>query len=504
MSESDGLDACPWGRWIKPPNAREKTMLSLVAAKRSRLVNRRQWLQLGGMGAAALSLPQLLRAEAAQRTADKKSKPGSAKNCIYIFLCGGPSQLDMWDLKPTAPEDIRGAFKPIATSVPGIQIGELLPQVAKHADKLAIIRSMTHNDPDHSGGIAHTLLAQKPARRNDFYVSRQDHPALGAILHKLQGDCGGLPPWVIVPRIFSTLSPPHKGQSAGFLGAAFDPIALNLEKRDSLADKELKLDALLLPEDMTAARLDDRRKLLPTASNAGHDLGGTMAAWGSYYETAFSMLSGSTCRRAFDLGQEPPALRERYGRNEYGQSFLLARRLVESGVRVVNVFWTYFDPQGCQFNLWDNHGVIGDADVCGTGGARTGLDMIKHPYCCPSFDRAFSALLEDLQQRGLLAETLVAVVGEFGRTPKINPQAGRDHWPHCYSQLLAGGGIRGGQIYGASDQHAAYVKELPVSPDDFGATILHAFGLAPETLIHDPLNRPLPICDGRPLTSLFG
>ena len=203
-----------------------------------------------------------------------------------------------------------------------------------------------------------------------------------------------------------------------------------------------------------------------------------MSAGRSNFDKSVTMLETESCRRAFDLTREDPRLRDRYGRNEYGQSFLLARRLVESGVRFVNVFWTFFDEKGCQFNLWDNHGVT--TDVCGVGGARTGLDMIKHPYCTPSFDRAFSALLEDLECRGLLDETLVAVAGDFGRTPKINAMAGRDHWPNCYTQLLAGGGIRGGQVYGASDRNAAYVKDRPVSPEDFHATILHAFGLAPD------------------------
>jgi hypothetical protein len=214
------------------------------------------------------------------------------------------------------------------------------------------------------------------------------------------------------------------------------------------------------------------------------------------------MLSGPACRRAFDLAGEPARVRDRYGRNEYGQSFLLARRLVESGVRMVNVFWTYFDKQGCQFNLWDNHGV--KTDVCGVGGARTGEEMIRHPYCTPSFDQAFSALLEDLDERGLLDETLVAVAGEFGRTPKINAMAGRDHWPFCYSQLLAGGGVRGGQVYGASDRTAAYVKDRPVTPDDFAATILHAFGVDPGALIEDSFGRPFRLSEGTPLASLFG
>jgi hypothetical protein len=218
-------------------------------------------------------------------------------------------------------------------------------------------------------------------------------------------------------------------------------------------------------------------------------------------ETASTMITSEKCTKAFDLTREDPRLRDHYGRNEYGQSFLLARRLVESGVRFVNVFWTYFDDKGCQFNLWDNHGVA--SAVCGTGGVSKGRDMLTHPYCTPSFDKAFPALLEDLENRGMLDDTLVVVAGEFGRTPKINPFVGRDHWPNCYTQLLAGGGVRGGQIYGQSDKNAAYVKDKPVTPEDFQATILHAFGLSPDTMIRDILDRPLKITEGQPITSIF-
>ena len=476
-------------------------MLSLLAAKDVGRVTRRQVLRLGLGGAAGLTLPMLV--EAGARAGAGASRPRAARG-IFIFLCGGPSQLDLWDPKPEAPEEIRGAFRPIATRVPGVRFTELIPSVARHADKLAVIRSMTHDSFDHNMGIAHTLSGRRPTRAGDVYVAPQDHPALGAILHKLRGDRGLSPPWVILPRLFTTLSPPYKGQSAGFLGPAYDPVALDEPKRDSLAPTDLKFDAFDLPPQVGPDRFQDRRDLL-AASEAGRtEPRPTMVdeRWASLFEKSATMLGSDACRRAFDLTREDPRLRDRYGRNEYGQSFLLARRLVESGVRFVNVFWTYFDEKGCQFNLWDNHGVT--TDVCGVGGARTGLEMIQHPYCAPSFDRAFSALLEDLEGRGLLDETLVAVAGDFGRTPRINATAGRDHWPSCYSQLLAGGGIRGGSIYGASDRNAAYVKDRPVSPADFHATILHAFGLSPDTTIRDTLDRPIRVSEGTPLVSLFG
>lgn len=424
---------------------------------------------------------------------------GRAKNCIYIFLCGGPSQPDLWDLKPQAPSGIRSTFQPIATNVPGIQFGELIPQVARHADKLALIRSLTHANNDHNGAIVHSLLGQLPARVGDLYQSRHDHPGLGAILHRTLGPSGQLPAWVVLPRPFTTYSPPYKGQSAGFLGGEFDPLVFQKPTKGSLTDAPLRLDALMPAEGMDGLRLDRRDAL---RAELGRSVSGALThQWNGFQEQAAGLLTRAETRRAFDLEQEPDSVRDQYGRNEYGQSFLMARRLVEAGVRFVNVFWTFFDTKGCQFNLWDNHGV--PSDVCGIDGQLTGLQQLTHQYCTPSFDRSFSALLDDLDQRGLLDETLVAVGGEFGRTPKINATSGRDHWAHCYTQLLAGGGVRGGQVHGASDSHGAYVKDRPVTPDDFAATILHAFGVSPETAIHDATGRPVRVTTGRPITELF-
>ena len=449
---------------------------------------------MGAASAAGLSLPQLLQAEAGSATIGK----ATAKNCIYIFLCGGPSQLDMWDPKPEAPSGIRGPFKPLATNVPGIHFTELLPRTAQHADKLAILRSLTHNSADHSQGIMKTLLAtENPGSRQAFPPTRHDPPALGAGLHHLLGAPGKLPAWVVLPRFFTTGARLFKGQTAGFLGPRYDAFALDEPGKDSLADKNFKVSALELMEGLTPERIRQRMELLANA-NVG-SANGELGQVEEYRQIAFSLLSNAETQRAFDLEQEPAKLRDRYGRNEYGQSFLLARRLTEAGVRMVNVFWTYYGEDGCQFNLWDNHGI--DGPVC--GGYSRGVEMIKAPYCCPAFDLAFTALLEDLTDRGLLEETLVVVIGEFGRTPEINKLAGRDHWPHCYSAVLAGGGVQGGQTYGESDRHAAYVKDLPVSPDDFGATIYHAFGIRPETRVYDQSGRPVAISHGKPVTAVF-
>ena len=472
-------------------------MLNLFPSRRTDWpqLSRRQWLRLASVAGAggATGLERAVCAEGS------KSQSRRARSCISIFLCGGPSQPDLWDLKPEAPSGIRSEFAPIATSVPGLQFSELIPQVARHADKLALIRSMTHTDNAHGTAIARSILGQKPADPAAEHVARQDPPGVGAIVNRCLGVKGPLPSWVILPRYFGTNSPPYKGQSGGFLGRGWDPVMLDKERKGSLTDAPLTLGELELAEGMNTARLAARRHL---SGSLGKTLQAeSVASTHELFEAAHGLLGSPSVRQAFELAREPQSLRERYGRNEYGQSLLLSRRLVESGVRFVNVFWTFFDTKGCQFNLWDNHGVAND--VCGIDGQLTGRQQLTHQYCTPSFDRSFSALLEDLEERGLLDETLVTVAGEFGRTPKINATGGRDHWAHCYTQLLAGGGVQGGAVWGASDRQGAYVARDPVSPDDFAATTLHAFGLTPETTITDPLGRPIPITPGHPVTALF-
>ncbi len=474
------------------PRAGRKTSWSLN-------MTRREALKLGAMSTAGLSSFSGHRSNAADA---QQTHSATAKRCIYIFLCGGPSQLDMWDLKPHAPDSIRGPFKPIPTSVPGLQIGDLLPLTARHADKFAIIRSMRHSSTSHDVGIKYTLLGDSKAAGPAYPPLPTDHPGMGGILRSLIGDSGRLPAWVTLPRPFTTGTRYYRGQTGGFLGSSYDPFLLNEEKKDSLADKTFRIGALDTPEGVNVSRFDNRRSLLKSVDAYATTLidSPKSAHVRQQYEKAFDMVSSAEVRGAFDLDREPTALRDRYGRNEYGQSFLLARRLAERGVQYVNVFWTYYGKDGCQFNLWDNHGSD-KKTVC--GGYNRGLDMIRGEYCCPSFDRAFSSLLADLSDRGMLDDTLVVVTGEFGRTPKINKYTGRDHWCSCYSTVLAGSGIRGGAIHGASDAHAAYVKESPVRPEDVSATILHAFGFAPEAEIIHPTGRPVRSSAGEAVIPLF-
>jgi hypothetical protein len=467
-----------------------------VTSHRSRL-NRRDAIKAATLGSVYAPLPFLQAATASPQ----QTHSGTAKHCIYIFLCGGPSQLDMWDLKPDAPDSIRGPFHPISTNVPGLQIGDLLPLTAQRADKMAIIRSMMHTSTSHDVGIKYTLLADSTTPGPAYPPKRSDHPGMGAIVRSLLGDSGRLPAWVTLPRPFTTGTRYYRGQTGGFLGSAYDPFLLNEEKKDSLADKTFQIDALDTPEAVDDTRFTDRRDLLKSIDGRAEALIASAQSdqVRNQYEKAFNLVASQDVRGAFDLEREPDALRDKYGRNEYGQSFLLARRLVEAGTQYVNVFWTYYGQDGCQFNLWDNHGS--DKEVC--GGHNRGVDMIRGDYCCPSFDRAYSALLDDLSDRGLLDDTLVVVTGEFGRTPKINKNAGRDHWCACYSSVLAGGGVRGGSIFGASDAHAAYVKDSPVRPEDLGATILHAFGFPPEAEVMHPTGRPVRSSSGHAVTELF-
>jgi len=454
-------------------------------------------IRLGQAGLGALALPNLLSAERAFAT---PTLPAKAKNCILLYLWGGPPQQDMWDMKPDAPEGIRSQFAPINTVVPGIQICDQMPRVAQHTDKLAIIRSYTHPSNAHEVGVYHSLtgkinntLAVPRNQRN-----RNDFPHPGSVVSHFSSP-GGMPASVTIPYPIGHDGVIYSGTYAGFLGARHDPMELKPPGEVNQAAPHT-LDLL---DGIDATRLQARFGLLKIIEEHDRQMqrrGGASGTAGleQFREQAFRMLTAPESRGAFDLNLETDAMRDRYGRNEYGEGFLLARRLVESGVRLVTVVWSYICPDGNVANVWDNHGGTGSL------GSITGYEMLKEKYCLPPLDLAFSALLEDLSARGLLDETLIVMLGEFGRTPQINKAQGRDHWGACQSVVLAGGGIRGGQLYGSSDQHAAYPKTNPVAPEDVIATMYHALGIPPDSLIHDRENRPHKISEGRALVELFG
>ncbi|MBX3436830.1 MAG: DUF1501 domain-containing protein [Planctomycetaceae bacterium] len=414
---------------------------------------------------------------------------GRAKRCIFLFMWGGPSQLDTFDMKPGAPAEVRGEFAPIATPVPGLQICEHFQQLAPLMDKVAVVRSLTHDDPAHLSS-AHTLLTGHlpPVNKSDAEPpSERDTPHLGAMMSRLRPATGGLPPFITMPWLALHPAAPGgraPGQHGGWLGRSYDPLLLEGDP----SRPDWKVPALALSEGVTAGRLENRHRLLEVIELQQRSLGENpiVADVGGQQQQAFGLLTSPSVRQAFDLDQESNEDRDRYGRNIHGQCVLLARRLVEHGVPFVSVNW-HQDRR----NFWDTHG---------NNFNRLRDDLI------PPADRALAALLTDLDVRGLLDETLVVWVGEFGRRPQIdkNNQAGRDHHPFCYSGLLAGGGVRGGAIYGRSDALASRPAENPVSPHDFAATILHAHSVDPSTTLPDRTGRPHHLYSGRPIVDLFG
>lgn len=455
------------------------------------MLNRRDaMIRLGQFGSGALTLPGLLQAaESAPRGARQKS-------CILVYLWGGPPQQDMWDMKPDAPEGIRSIFRPIQTNVPGIQLCDHLPMLARQADKLALVRSVTHPSTVHepsvyrtlTGKIDNTLVVPRNQR------SRRNFPNFAGMLTALTPPAG-MPTTVTIPRPIGHAGVTYAGTYAGWLGPRCDP----MEIREAPQTTERYSAPVDLAADLSTTRLQSRRGLLSVLDSTERHFQNTRATEGlnAFHEQAYRMLTSPAARRAFQMDQEPSWLRDRYGRNEYGESFLLARRLIESGVRLVSVIWMYISPTGVVSNIWDTHGGVGIPD------GATGWSMLRAPYGLPPLDRAYSALLEDLHLRGLLDDTLVVAMGEFGRTPRLNPQQGREHWGPCYTVAFSGAGIRGGQVHGKSDQLAAYPSENPVSPEDVLATMYHALGVPESAEVHDREGRPVRVCEGKAIKGLF-
>ena len=456
---------------------------------RALALSRRSLLSIGGMGMLGLNLPTLLRA-AENEAANANTLPVRAKRVIFLFQWGGPSHLDTFDMKPDAPSEIRGPLRPISSVVPGLPVCEHFPQMAKMMDRVTLIRSMTHTMNNHNSAGYYALTGHAPPSDDQRLRDSLDlWPAYGSIVDKLAPNTGQLPTFVSYPHTISdgSVTP---GQHASFLGKMHDPFFF---KEDPNASN-FRLPELTLPNDLDLTRMQRRRQLQQLVDQQAHLLDRSLEARGfdDYYGKAISMLTSSEVRAAFDLESEPATLRDRYGRTTYGQGCLLARRLVEAGVKFVTVYFSRsIGGRRVNDGGWDTHGFD-----------DTRMYEIVDKYQHPMTDQTLPTLLDDLQQRGMLEDTLVVWMGEFGRTPKINKNISRDHWPRCYTALLAGGGVKGGYVYGASDASGMYPDKYPTSPEDLAATIYMLMGIDPETEVRDRTNRPLLIA-GKPVTDIF-
>lgn len=436
---------------------------------------RRTVLQAGAAGMLGISLPQVLAARNVSA-----ATPGTPKSVLIVFLTGACSHHDTFDMKPEAPAEIRGEFQPIATSVPGIQICEHLPLLAARAHKYALVRSMSHGDNNHLMSTHHVLTgAFQPGAFFDKVASRDDWPSYAGGCAYLRPRSDGIPSGVNLPTFLMEGPLTWPGQHAGFLGPKYDQWQITGDPND----KNFKVDALTLPQGVDVPRLDKRRELLDSLNSQQRHLADIAQSQklSNEQQLAFSILTSSRFAEAFRLEHETDAVRDRYGRHTTGQSLLLARRLVQAGVPVV------------QTNIgrvqnWDHHAAI--------------FTTLKGRMLSP-LDQGVSALLDDLDSHGILNDTLVIMLGEFGRTPKINAAAGRDHWGPCFFAMFAGAGVQGGQVIGRSDDIGAYPVTPKFSPDDLGATVYQTLGIDPESELRDRLNRPVRLNQGRVMSQLF-
>jgi hypothetical protein len=443
-------------------------------------LRRRDFLHAGSLSFLGLGLTQLAGLKALGAVDNSKND----MNCIMLMLVGGPSQLDTWDMKPNAPVEIRGPYKPIKTNVAGIEISENFPRMAKHADKYALIRSVYHTAAAvHDTG--HQMM-----QTGRLFQGGIEYPHIGCVLARLRGPKGDVPPHVLMPHPIGNTggNMPH-GQTAGFLGKTFDPFVLNADP----SDPNFRVPDLLPPDYLSALRVDRRRNWREMIDRTVSKFETSQDArlLDATFHQAYTLMSSQKAREAFELAKEPEDTRRRYGQNRFGQSCLLARRLIEAGVRfvTVNMFETVFDEI-----TWDIHGSKPFSPI------SCYRDLVG-----PMFDNAFSSLLEDLQNRRMLDNTMVVAMGEFGRTPKVNPAGGRDHWPQCWSIVMAGGGIKGGQAVGASDEIGATPKDRPTTPAQVAATIYQALGVPLELELPGAQGRPIPLVDRgvEPIKELF-
>jgi len=433
-------------------------------------VTRRDFLHAGSLGFLGLTLPEFLTFKAAGAVDPKKDV-----NCIQLMLVGGPSQLDTWDMKPEAPASIRGPYKPIKTNVPGIEICEIFPRMAKHADKFALLRSVYH-----TAAAVHDTGCQM-MQTGRLFQGGLESPNYGSVLRFEKGARGDMPPNVLIPYMIGQLGGnlPH-GDTAGFLGKAFDPFVLNADP----AEANFKVPDMLPPDYISAVRVDRRRdwrQVIDQSVKYFEESNQDAKLMDSTFDQAYTLMTSAKAREAFDLTQENEDMRKRYGLNRFGQGCLLARRLVERGVRFVtiNMFETVFNDI-----TWDIHGSAPFSPI-----------SCYSELVGPMFDDAYSSLLEDLSRIGLLDNTLVLATGEFGRTPRVNPAGGRDHWPQCWTVVMAGGGVKGGQVVGSSDSIGGAPKDRPVMPSHVAATVYKCLGIPIDKELKTPQGRVVRLVD---------
>jgi hypothetical protein len=466
--------------------------------------SRRDFINVGAASLLGLSLPEFLSWKAQGAAARVENKPkafGAAKSVIMLFLQGGPSHIDIWDPKPNAPANIRGDFKAIKTKVPGIELTEVMPMLADQVDKVTLIRSMSYTPAglfNHTAAIYQMTTGYPPDKVSPSGQleppSPRDFPHMGCHISKMKPPEGSMLPFVEMPRPLQESNVIGKGGAAGFLGKAYDPYRLYQDP-----NKEIKLDDLSLRADVPPDRLKDRFELRKGINGSMPELEKAVSSYAldEYYGKAFELVLSGKARDAFDLSKETDKVRDRYGRTTFGQGALLSRRLIEAGCRFVQVNWPSVANGDPETTSWDTHAA--------------NFGPLKNLHC-PVLDRSLSALIEDMDQRGMFKETLLVVTGEFGRSPRLgvstsgnsNAPDGRDHWPYCYTALVAGAGIRRAALYGKSDEQGSSPVADPVHPTDLVATIYYSLGIDPNTMVLNDLKQPRELVKGEPLLKLFG
>jgi hypothetical protein len=452
------------------------------------LLNRRDLVRIGGRGMLGLTLPRLLQASAAGEATQHRVR---AKRVIFLFQWGGPSHVDTFDMKDAVSDQYRSKYQQMSSSVPGMSICEHLPETASVMHEIAQIRTVHHTMNNHNSAGYTALTGMEPPTDDQRLRDSLDlFPAYGSVVDHLSAQTNGMPAFVSYPyRISDGSTTP--GQTASFLGRPYDPLFIPNDPNDS----EFELSQLSLPSGISFERMQNRRAIQELINRQAAGLDRSLAARGlnSYYEKALAMLNSPQVRQAFDLSSEDHRIRDAYGRTTYGQGCLLARRLVESGVRFVTVYFAQsIGGQSTTAGGWDTHGFN-----------NTRMYDILPEWHYPVTDQTLPVLINDLKERGLFDETLILWMGEFGRTPKINKNVSRDHWPRCYTVLMAGGGVAGGAVYGKSDRFGAAPERDPVTPGDVAATMYDLLGIDPAAEIRDHLDRPFPIAAGRPIRDIY-